>query len=316
VRVLGVPAVDGYPDLGRIELNLVAYLACRGGRATENQVIDAVWNGRAIERAALWNRISKARAALGRFIPARDQGANVVRLADGVTTDLDLFRASVERARRVSSAEAIELLRAAMSLVHGVPFDSPGYDWAHEQQHYADACELIERAALDLVDLALEDDDVPVAREAVSQALKALRIHEPLYRARMRIEARCGNDAGVRAAYNELAGLLDELDDGAGAFTPSAATTALLNDLVERSSRRTASCTEASGVSRAFAAEDPAVPALPRRHHARPQRRPRSDRPQQDERPVTEYRCSEHRWARRSTEHRARSRVRCRLCGK
>ena len=69
VRILGVPSVDGHPSLGRIDLNLITFLACSGGTATESQVIDAVWNGRAIERSTLWNRISKARAALGGYIP-------------------------------------------------------------------------------------------------------------------------------------------------------------------------------------------------------------------------------------------------------
>src|SRR5262249_15981656 len=62
VRVLGAPRIDEYTGLGRIELNLVTFLACNGGYASESQLINAVWNGRAIERATLWNRISKARA--------------------------------------------------------------------------------------------------------------------------------------------------------------------------------------------------------------------------------------------------------------
>src|SRR5262249_26475801 len=159
---------------------------------------------RAIERATLWNRISKARAALGGFIPARDQGSNVVRLAPGVMTDAQLLRHAVDSAPRISSAQAIDQLVAALNLVRGVPFDAAGYDWAHEQQQYADACDLVERAALRLVDLALDIDDITTAREAVSQGLKALRINEPLYRARMQIEAHCGNHAGVRRAYKEL----------------------------------------------------------------------------------------------------------------
>ena len=126
-----------------------------------------------------------------------------------------------------------------MDLVTGVPFDAVGYDWAHEQQHYADACELIERAVLTLVDLALDLDDVATAKDAVSLGLKALRVNEPLYRARMRIEAHCGNTAGVRHAYDELVSLLAELDDGAGAYTPTDATTSLLEQLLHEH-RRTA----------------------------------------------------------------------------
>jgi nucleoid-associated protein YgaU len=240
VRVLGVPRIDRTPGLGRIELNLVTFLACSGGSATESQVIDAVWNGRAIERATLWNRISKARAALGGFIPARDQGANEVRLGPGVMTDAQLLQLAVDRAHHASSTQAIDQMLAALNRVTGVPFDTVGYDWAHEQQHYADACELVERAALLVADLALDIDDVPTAREAVSQGLKALRVNEPLYRARMRIEAHCGNHAGVRSAYNELAHLLDELDDGSGTYTPAPSTTALLERLLQSGTLRSA----------------------------------------------------------------------------
>jgi hypothetical protein len=239
VRTLGVPSVDGHPSLGRIELNLVTYLACAGGSATESQVIDAVWNGRAIERGTLWNRISKARAALGGFIPPRDQGTNLVRLAPDVTTDAALLRAALDRARQLSGAQAIDHLRDSLELVTGVPFDAVGYDWAHEQQHYADACELIERAVLTLVELALDLDDVITAKDAVSVGLKALRVNEPLYRARMRIEAHCGNVAGVRNAYDELLSLLAELDDRTGTYNPTNATVNLLEQLLHED-RRTA----------------------------------------------------------------------------
>jgi DNA-binding SARP family transcriptional activator len=237
VRVLGAPVIDGHSGLGRIELNLVTYLACNGGQATESQVIDAVWNGRAIERATLWNRISKARATLGRVIPARDQGSNSVRLAPGVMTDAQLLRAAHDRAIEFSAAQAVDQLSAALESIRGVPFDAVGYDWAHEQQHYADVCELVERTALTVVDLALDLDDINAARYAVSQGLKALRVNEPLYRARMRIEAHCGNHTGVRAAYDELTALLDELADGTDSYTPAPATVALRDELLQAGRR-------------------------------------------------------------------------------
>jgi hypothetical protein len=233
VRVLGVPAIDDIDGLGRIELNFVTFLACSGGHATENQVIDAVWNGRAIERSTLWNRISKARSVLGPFIPARDQGSSVVRLAAGVATDAQLQQRALVAAPDFSAAEALDQLVTALKLIRGVPFDAVGYDWAHEQQHYADACELVERATLTVVDIALDLDDMNAARQAVSQGLKALRVNEPLYRARMRIEATCGNHAGVQAAYDELSMLLVELSESTEPYAPAPATTALRDELLQ-----------------------------------------------------------------------------------
>ena len=41
------------------------------------------------------------------------------------------------------------------ALVDGVPFDDPTFDWAHDRQHHAHACQLIETATLRLVDLGL-----------------------------------------------------------------------------------------------------------------------------------------------------------------
>jgi two-component SAPR family response regulator len=156
-----------------------------------------------------------------------------------VTTDAELLRRAVEQAQQLSSAQAVDHLRAAIDLVTGVPFDAVGYEWAHEQQQYADACQLIERAALVLVDLALDLDDVATAKDATSIGLKALRLNEPLYRARMRIEAHCGNRAGVRHTYDELVSLLAELDEGTAAYSPTHATTALLDELLQEH-RRTA----------------------------------------------------------------------------
>ena len=52
-------AWTGIRQLGRIDLNLITFLACSGGTAA-SQVIDAVWNGRAIERSTLWNRIAQS----------------------------------------------------------------------------------------------------------------------------------------------------------------------------------------------------------------------------------------------------------------
>src|SRR5438105_205151 len=84
------------------------------GHATESQVIDAIWSGRSIERSTLWNRISKARAVLGRFIPAHDQGPNLVRLAAGVKTDTQLFQSALDSTAELSTAHALDQLLAAL----------------------------------------------------------------------------------------------------------------------------------------------------------------------------------------------------------
>ena len=233
VRVLGTPTIDEHPGLGRAELNIVIFLACSGGKATEDQVIDAVWNGRLVERSTLWNKMSRARSVLGRLLPPREQSTGVVRLHPAVMTDLQLFSVLVDRAQLVSSYEAMELLTDALGLVRGVPFDTVGYEWAHEQQHHSSACELIETAGLRLVELALEADDIATARAGVNSALAALKINEPLYRARMRIEAHAGNTGGVQTAYNEIVALVGDLD-GASQSRVSPSTAKLYEALTSR----------------------------------------------------------------------------------
>ena len=59
-----------------------------------------------------------------------------------------------------------------------------------------------------------------------------MNLNEPLYRARMRLEAHIGNNTGVRAVYNELARLLNELAEDGDTYEPSGRTRALLRELV------------------------------------------------------------------------------------
>lgn len=233
VRVLGTPRVEGHPNLGHIDVSLIAFLACNGGHATQDQLVNAVWGGRAIEKATLWNRVSKARLSLGASLPAREQGSNIIRLADGATTDLELMRMLAARADHVSSEDAVELLRRAVALIDGAPFDAAGFDWSYEHQFNAAACEVVERVCVSLAELALQHDDVETARSAVSEGLRALPLNEPLYRWRMRIEAHVGNRAGVRAAYTELCSRLSELGEE---VVPSVSTSVLYEQLWSESS--------------------------------------------------------------------------------
>lgn len=232
VRVLGAPAVVGYPDLGRIEVNVVTFLALHRNSATDEQVIDAVWNGRKVEMVTLWKRMSRARAVLGRFVPTRDQRANLVHLTDDVACDLTLLEAVLDELPQMSATEALIAARWALDLIDGRPFDAPGYDWAHEQQEHARACDAVETLARQTVDLALAADDLGLARYAVEQGLRALPLNEPLYRARMSLEAQAGNLTGVKQAYNELTQLLAEVGGDGFPFGPSTRTTNLYNDLV------------------------------------------------------------------------------------
>ncbi|MAT06892.1 MAG: hypothetical protein CL424_17800 [Acidimicrobiaceae bacterium] len=219
VKVLGTPHVPDRPSLKRREIILTAFLACRGGQVNASAVQDALWNGQAVQGKTVWNLVGRTRTALGHLpdgtwvMPASDRNMHMKGLAPGVTTDLEIFRRLYDLAQDVSSSEAIGHLRRALALVEGPPFDAAGYDWAyHGTQDVAEASQLIEQAAEQLANLALDDDNVEIAREAVTQGLKGLPGDEVLYRLRMRVEHHVGNLAGIAAAYDELLRHLAEFD--------------------------------------------------------------------------------------------------------
>ena len=75
-----------------------------------------------------------------------------------------------------------------------------------------EASRLIEHATEQLVDLALDVNDIETARGAITQGLRGLPGDEVLYRLRMRVEHHAGNLPGVTAAYDELLRYLVEFD--------------------------------------------------------------------------------------------------------
>lgn len=231
VRVLGRPRVEHEAQLSHLEISLVAYLASRGGSVPTEDVIDAVWQGALIERATMFNRLSKIRTKLGGVVAPIAKTDSTVRLEGVVVTDLQLLEDFVNRAKTEPSGEAIQLLRAGLDLVEGPPFDGPRFEWAFTLQLHSAAMALVERATLELVRLALEGGDTNLARASVARGLGSLRLSEPLYRARMRVESAAGNPVGVRQAYDELSLLLDELGDG---YEPDDETQRLLAELLPK----------------------------------------------------------------------------------
>jgi DNA-binding SARP family transcriptional activator len=230
VRVLGPPCVVSVEGLSATGVSLVAFLACHGHKATEDQLINAVWNGKAVNKTTVWNHITKIRSALGSHMPPRKPG-DAVRLGDDVMTDLAILKLCAAHAREAASGRAIELLTHGLELIEGAPFDLPGYDWASEHQYHAEACAGIEGAALQLVGLALQAGQLDIARRAIEQGLRAVPANEPLYRERMKLEAHAGNHTAVRQAFAELQHQLDELGGGIDDFEPSPETIALAKRL-------------------------------------------------------------------------------------
>lgn len=233
VRVLGVPRIDQRPDIRRRELILAALLACRDGNLAASAAQDALWGSKPIEAKTMWNFVAKVRRALGDLddgspvMPAADRARGRLRLDPRVVTDLSLLRHATSEAATVSSAQALAVLRDALGLVEGPPFDAPGYDWAHRDQDVADAAAAIQQAIDQLIELAVAAGQLDIARDAISRGLRGLPGDEHLYRTRMRVESVAGNHAGIVAAYDELETYLADLET-----QPSPATTALYHDLI------------------------------------------------------------------------------------
>jgi DNA-binding SARP family transcriptional activator len=219
VKVLGRPHVPDRPKLKRRELGLVVYLACRGEPTSASNVQHAVWNGKAIATRTLWNVITATRSALGEFedgTPAMlpsERAHHMLALAPGVRTDLQRLHDLYEHAQAAPSNRAMDLLRQAVDLIEGQPFDGADYEWAHHTELLvADATKLIENVVEHLVGLATAAGRTDLARHAITQGLRALPGNEVLYRARMRVEYDAGNLASVRAAYTELESFLSDID--------------------------------------------------------------------------------------------------------
>lgn len=231
VRLIGKPRIDGVAGLSSLATSIVAYIATRGGDVPTDEVMEAVWNGSAIERKTLNNHLSTIRARLGDRLPPISKSTGTLRLDGYVLTDLQLLAQLYEQARSASSGEAMLLLRQGLDLVGGTPFNDSNFGWSQMGQHRAEADGLIERVALALVALALEAGDHDVARAAIISGLRAVPMSEPLYRARMNVEAGSGDLHAVKKAYAELTCLLDNMIAG---FEPSDDTTALFVHLTNR----------------------------------------------------------------------------------
>lgn len=232
VHVLGPPAIAQRPDLTRRELQLAVLLASRQRPTSPEIIQDAIWAGRAVSTKALWNLVSRTRSHLGTLpdgkqaLPQRSRVDAALTIGAGVTTDLHLFEDLCQHAHHVASTQALEHLIDAVDLISGPPYGAEGYDWAHLDQTVAHAEAAIETAAVRIVELALDANAIDIARHGTAQALKALPANEVLYRLRMRIEDHASNPAGVRVAYDELDGILADLD-----AEPSPLTTELYRQL-------------------------------------------------------------------------------------
>ncbi len=213
VQVLGRPNVVGRPKLVGKELRVVVFLATHPGGVAYSRLRDKVWNGKPIADTTSQGAVYRARAALGlsgdnELVMPHAHPQNGLSLHPTVGTDVDHIRACLEWAQHVSSSEAIPVLRDALSLVAGEPFDDNDYPFVSATMR-EDAFSVVADAAHFLARLAMDTEDVETARTAAIDGLKA-GVSEFLYVDRIGAEVSAGNPTAALAAFEEMLVVLEE----------------------------------------------------------------------------------------------------------
>jgi hypothetical protein len=154
------------------------------------------------------NRVSSCRQLLGtgaddEFLLAHFEG-QLARLSSSVRTDVGLIDAALGQSD-ADPASAMTVLREALALVRGRPFDAPsGYEWAYGELHVAHAERVVADAAHRLAALALGAGEWRVALWASEQALSVAPCDESLHQDRMRALHAGGDARTLDAAMRDL----------------------------------------------------------------------------------------------------------------
>lgn len=211
VRVLGpVDVVDregvAVPFERSKALELVVWLAEHRRSALRSTARSALWHTD-VRDATFLNVVSDARRSMDKLVPLLDEeqwiskfGENLV-LHEDLSSDADLVRRRLDRARSQSAAATVRTLQPALALLRGMPLAGTDYHWAEAEAvssslvHQATSvATLLGRAAL-----AVGDADLTLLAAAVG--LGILPGHEELVGLRMEAHASMGNLAGVRAEF-------------------------------------------------------------------------------------------------------------------
>jgi two-component SAPR family response regulator len=201
---------------------LIAWLATHRDRSTRSNARAALWE-LDVRDATFANVVSEARRALARCVEPPDGDewvgrtmTDVLPLHPLVVTDLDLIEHALAAARLQPPNLAIEILRPAVELVRGVPFEGTAYLWPDAE---GITSHLVLRAITVTNALAahcLSVGDIDGVFAATSRGLQVLPAHEDMIAVRMRAYAQIGDRAGVRHEWEsyERAIVSDPWSDG------------------------------------------------------------------------------------------------------
>ncbi len=209
VRLLGpVDVVDGRGcavDFERSKTReLIAWLATHRGRSTRTLARTALWD-LDVRDATFSNVVSEARRAMARLVePAPGEewlGRTLTEdlpLHDQVRTDAELVEHRLARARRLGPDHAIDVLRPAVEMIRGMPFEGTSYLWPDAEGLMSSLVLLATSAASELARHHLALGQIDDVFWATGQGLRVLSGHEDLIALRMRAHAANGDLAGVR----------------------------------------------------------------------------------------------------------------------
>jgi nucleoid-associated protein YgaU len=209
VRLLGpVDVVDEQGDPATFERSktreLIAWLATHRERSTRTLARTALWD-LDVRDATFSNVVSEARRAMARLVepaPGEEWLARTLTedlpLHERVRTDVELVECRLEMARRLRTDDAIAMLRPAVELIRGMPFEGTSYLWPDAEGITSNLVLLATSAASELAGHHLALGQIDGVFWATGQGLQVLPGHEDLIALRMRAHASNGDLAGVR----------------------------------------------------------------------------------------------------------------------
>ncbi len=221
LQVLGIVQVIGaaVPFTSQRALDLACFLAVNRDGANADRLCDLLWQRSEPppSRKSLGNVVSRARVCLGHDSSGRPYlprvGADgVYRLSPQVTTDLERFTAWREAAEHAPSAQAIEYLVAAVSMVRGAPFGGgtggtfswADISWRSHVEH------LVDNTFHWLADEALDRGRVDLARWVTLKGLSVTPDCEDCCEQRMIAARRSGDCREIAAATRHMQRLESE----------------------------------------------------------------------------------------------------------
>ncbi|WP_446686803.1 BTAD domain-containing putative transcriptional regulator [Plantactinospora siamensis] len=238
VEVLGdarIVDIDTTQPLRGKSLELLVYLAARGGTASQEAILEDLLPEATASKAPhrlhtyVYNlrRVLKSTGGPATYLSHPDRRYILHR--DAVDADLWRMSDAIDEANRASDpADRVAALSRAVAAYQGPLAAGKGYEWIEPYR------EAVQRQATDAT-LALAEALADQPAQAIGVLTTALGHHpyaEPLYQAAMRAHAALDDAAAIRDLHRQLARHLDEID-----AEVSDETTALARRLVDRVQR-------------------------------------------------------------------------------